>query len=106
VKTDCRPYEHRREARTLFKYLPIRSTRTRLSGCAGRAQNSVKGSHLGPSNEGGRARKARAIHLAREVEVLKWHGVTFGTDFYSSWQYKGTKIRPELTFALTHTMPL
>jgi hypothetical protein len=48
-------------------------------------QNSVKGAHLGPSNEGERARDARysscvhpsptLSHSAREVGVLKRHGV-------------------------------
>jgi hypothetical protein len=39
--------------------------------------------------------------------LLDRHGLSDDDDeLVYSWQYKGTKIRPELTFALTHTMPL
>ena len=63
MKVCCRPYEPGKEARTLFKYLVSRTSRR--DECAGGAQNSVKkGTYVGPLNEGERACKTQAAHLA------------------------------------------
>jgi len=72
----CPPYELGEEAPTLFKYLSVGSTRMRQSSCAGRGPKIAlkKGVHLGPLNEGGRARETRDAGCSLIAHPPSWCG--------------------------------
>jgi hypothetical protein len=88
-----------KEVPTLFKYLP---------GPLGPDEAGCRGSHLGPSIEGERARETRARSLLAR-EVLKRRSVTeIRPEFTPSWARGGPgrsqscESKPEVSFQATH----